>query len=176
MSEMSEILTVKNFKTLQALPNHSEGEVAYCEEEEKYYIYKDEWIEIEFKKDPNKGIELNLYDLNKQIISQLPPFEDLQWAGAEKVFADWDESSNHKYYLLYGREIGYFTLFKKNNKNGEFNSLFEALKSCLNDIGDIYAFDITEDKSAIEIWVKYEDNMTVLYLFNYDTGVVTFNE
>ena len=42
-------------------------------------------------------------------------------------------------------------------------SSFEAIKE----------YDINED--AIEIWVKTEDDVTVLYLFGYDAGVVNYH-
>lgn len=172
---MSEILKVKNLDILKALPNHEKGEIAFCEDTKTYYIYDEEWTETKIQVD-GEGAHISLYELNRQIIEQLPAFEETQWAGAESVFSDWEDATNHKYYMLYGREVNYFTLFKKVTKSGEFNSLFDAIKECLNNIGDVHSFDITEDKMAIEIWVKHEDIMTCFYLFNYDDGVVTFNE
>ena len=35
-------------------------------------------------------------------------------------------------------------------------------------------FEIVDDNTA-EIWVKYEDDATCMYLFNYDAGVVIYN-
>lgn len=174
---MSNILKVENYETLSTLQNHVKGEVAFCEDTEKYYIYdeNESWKEVNATVNSD-GIQLSLYDLNRQIIEQLPAFEDTQWSGAESIFADWDDKDKHNYFMLYGREINYFTVFKKKHKTGDFNSLFEALKECLINIGEVHSFDIVDDGAAIEIWVKYEDIMTCLYLFNYDTGVVTFNE
>jgi hypothetical protein len=43
---------------------------------------------------------------------------------------------------------------------------------CLNNIGDIKAIDLTEANDAIEIWVQDGENVTCLYLFPYDSGVV----
>ena len=31
------------------------------------------------------------------------------------------------------------------------------------------------DEDTIELWVKYEDDATCMYLFNYDAGVVIYN-
>ena len=123
----------------------------------------------------SEGLQINLYELNKQIVSQLPAFEDSQWDGAEKVFEDWLKIRSTEYFMLYGREISYFTIFKRVSKNGEFKNLFEALKACLEHIGTVHGFDVVNDNSALEIWVDTNGEMTCLYLFEYDEGVVTFN-
>lgn len=117
---------------------------------------------------------VDMYSLNKQIISQFPLFNEENWEGAEKKFNDWLETQNDKFYMLYGREINYFTLFSK-IKNGEFKNLFSALKACLESVGPIYAIDVMEDNSAVEIWAQIgEQQATCLYLFPYDDGVVYY--
>lgn len=172
----NEVLKVNNLNTLNTLQNHSQGKIAFCEEDKKYYIYdKDKWNETKIEIN-NEGAQISLYELNRNIIEQLPAFTESHWLEAEKNFLDWEVSNNHYFYLIYGKEISYFTLFqKRNKKSSEFDSLFSAVKECLLNLGEVYAFDITEDKSAIEIWVKTEEIMTCLYLFNYDKGVVTFH-
>ena len=109
---MDNLLTVQNYSVLSALQNHSDGEVAYCKDEDKYY-------------------------------------------------------------LLYGKEIGYFTLFQENNNEKEDYGLGEGVIECLSSFEAIKEYDINED--AIEIWVKTEDDVTVLYLFGYDAGVVNYH-
>ena len=86
---MAEILKVKNQAILNALQNHEDGEVCFIEDTNQYMMYKDEtWIPINADM-TSEGLQINLYELNKQIVSQLPAFEDSQWDGAEKVFEDW---------------------------------------------------------------------------------------
>lgn len=172
---MAEILKVKNQAILEALQNHEEGEVCFLEDTKQYMMYKDGiWMPIQANM-TSEGLQINLYELNKQIVSQLPAFEDSQWEGAKKVFEDWSKFRYNEYFMLYGREISYFTIFKRISKNGEFESLFEALKTCLEHIGTVHGFDIVNDNSALEIWVNTNGEMTCLYLFEYDEGVVTFN-
>lgn len=171
---MSDILTVKDFTILSALPNHEQGEVAFCEDTKDYYVYNNGWQKMNMKMNSD-GVQMSLYDFNRQIVEQLPAFGDTQWIGAESIFSDWDAKDKHEYYMLYGKEVSYFTIFKKKHTNGEFNSLFEAVKECLINIGDVHSFDIVDDGTAIEIWVKTEEVMTCFYLFNYDEGIVTFN-
>ena len=172
---MAEILKVKNQAILNALQNHEEGEVCFIEDTNQYMMYKDgAWMPINADM-TSEGLQINLYELNKQIVSQLPAFEDSQWDGAEKVFEDWLKIRSTEYFMLYGREISYFTIFKRVSKNGEFKNLFEALKACLEHIGTVHGFDVVNNNSALEIWVNTNGEMTCLYLFEYDEGVVTFN-
>ena len=172
---MAEILKVKNKAILEALQNHEDGEICFIENTNEYMMYKDgTWMPIKADM-TSKGLQINLYELNKQIVSQLPAFEDSQWEGAKKVFEDWSKFRYNEYFMLYGREISYFTIFKRVSNNGEFKNLFEALKACLEHIGTVHGCDIVNDNSALEIWVNTNGEMTCLYLFEYDEGVVTFN-
>ena len=61
---------VANKASLYALQNHEPGEMAYCEDTGEIYIWDEEygWSLMTAE---NKGLELNLYDLNKNVISQL---------------------------------------------------------------------------------------------------------
>ena len=65
---MAQYLTVKNKAHLDALKNHVHGEIAYCEDTSELWIYEEEKGWQKFKAD-GKGLELNLYDLNKNIIN-----------------------------------------------------------------------------------------------------------
>lgn len=165
-----DVLKVQNINFLNALQNHQEGEVAFCEDEQQYMIYKNnEWLPIQATM-TDSGLQLNFYDLNKQIISQLPPFDEVRINDAKDTLSAWAKSS---VYMLYGREINYFTVFQKIDE-GEFETLVDAVFECLASISDkIYAFDIVEE-GAIEIWLDYENETTVLYLFDYTEGVVTY--
>ena len=75
--------------------------------------------------------------------------------------------------MLYGKEISYFTLFKKQVlANDDF---VLALFKCLGDLGgQVYSFEVV-DEDTIEIWIDYEGEPTCMYLFNYDAGVVIYN-
>jgi hypothetical protein len=79
---------------------------------------------------------------------------------------------NNEYYMLYGKEISYFTLFKI--VEPQYFS-YEVIE-CLKNVGDIKAIDLTEDKDAVEIWVMADGEATCLYLFPYDLGIVQVGE
>lgn len=157
-----------NLSVLEKLPRVEEGEIAFCNDTSKVMIYKDgKWVEFS----DNSGLKLNLYDLNKSIISQLKDLNEEQLYAAMKTITVFAEGTNNKYHMLYGKEISYFTLFVKDFYAKE--SLGKEVINCLKNIGKIKSIELTENKDAIEIWIcDSENELTVLYLFPYDNGVI----
>ena len=125
------------------------------------------WNEFQME---NSGIEMDLYDMNKQIIAQLPDLTD--WDRVEQLFNDFHTSWNNKYYMMYGKEISYFTVFKI----VEPHLFGSVVMDCIPNVGIVKAIDLTETADAVEIWVMYEDEPTCLYLFPYDMGIVEVGE
>ena len=145
-----------------------EGEIIQNSLDDKFYIFKDgDWMLINME---SSGINMGLYDMNKQIISQLPVLTDLEEKKEviHKLHIEW----GNFYYMLYGKEISYFTLFKIKEPQYFGNEVIE----CLKNIGEIKAIDFTETQDAIEIWVEDDNGPTCLYLFPYDNGVVQVGE
>ena len=134
-----------------------------------YYIWHDgKWNVIKMD---GSGFEMGLYDMNKQIISQLPDLTDFSKAIAN--VRDLHGKYWNKYYMMYGKEISYFTLFEVCGNN-EFGQ--DVIDCCLN-VGTIKAMDMTETQDAIEIWVQPKDaDPSCLYLFPYDMGIVKVGE
>lgn len=141
-----------------------EGEIIQNSIDKKFYIYKDNnWMLINME---SSGINMGLYDINKQIISQLPVLTDLE--NKKYTINSLHEKFNNEFYMLYGKEISYFTLFRIFDSTHFGNEVID----CLNNVGDIKAIDFTEAQDAIEIWIQDEDGPTCLYLFPYDSGLV----
>ena len=145
--------------------------------EEDYPIFSPSDITMEIDaanyesiKIEDSNIKIDLYDVNKQIIAQLPVLENLD----EKIVLinNLHNQFGNQYYMLYGKEISYFTLFKIIQPIYFGNEVI----SCLNYIGKIKAIDFTEAQDAIEIWVEDSNGPTCLYLFPYDNGVVQVGE
>lgn len=167
------MVTVENIKTLEALRNHEDGEVFYVKDENKIYIWKDEdksYKEINQKMISEGGLKMNLYEINKSIISQMDPLDDVKLNDLKDMV---NTLYFNQYYLLYGREINYFTLFIKNGYETT-ETLGDALISCLKNFDKVYSYEKMED-DAIEIWVNDKDVVTVLYLFDYTNGVVYYD-
>lgn len=170
---MSEIIEVPNKAALDALQNHYDGEIAFCQEEGVYYSYHgNEWVPVPIERDSNGEIHLNLYALNKQIVSQLPPFDIQRLEDAKETLENWKKVDTP--YLLYGKEISYFTLFYPTNK--EEDTFVDCVFDCLESLSTtIYSFDVASD-NAIEIWIGLEeDDATALYLFDYSEGMVYYH-
>lgn len=161
-------LKIKKIDPSQIRYTPEEGELIQTPEG-KYVIWHDgSWNEIKME---NGGINMGLYDINKQIISQLPALNDFTKAIAD--VRDLHGKYWNEYYMMYGKEISYFTLFKVCGMN-EFGQ--DVIDCCAN-IGVIKAMDMTEAADAIEIWIQSEnDEPTCLYLFPYDNGVVQVGE
>lgn len=156
------------------LPRPHKGQIAYATDTNKTYIYNDEWhvLDNNIKMDGD-GLKMKLYDLNSSIIEQLPTITD--FTEVKEILNTYKKMTENQYYMLYGKDISYFTLFRI-QEAGECENLSEAVIECLLNVGEIKAVDITEDKTSVEIWVTNSEKTICLYLFPYDTGVVTVSE
>lgn len=161
-------LKIKKIDPSQIRYTPTEGELVQTPEGKYMIWHEGAWNEIKME---NSGINMGLYDMNKQIISQLPVLEDF-----DKSMDDiWTlyETYHNTYFMLYGKEISYFTVFKIVDPRhfGE-----DVLDCCLN-IGLVKGMDLTEAGDAVEIWVQPKDGEpTCLYLFPYDSGIVQVGE
>lgn len=159
---------IKKIDPSQIKYTPKEGEVIQTPNEE-YLIYKDgQWNKLNVE---SSNLELNLYDINKQIIGQLPELTEKQLVDKSFLIDSFFHATENEYYMLYGKEISYFTLFKIN----EPKYFYAEVISCLSNIGKIKAIDLTENKDALEIWIEDEEP-TCLYLFPYDSGLVKVGE
>lgn len=145
-----------------------EGEIVQDSVSGSFMIYHEgTWKSLNIE---SSGIEMGLYDMNKQIVAQLPDFSD--WDSVADLIEVFHNSWNNQYYMLYGKEISYFTLFKMNDES----VLPSILLECINNIGPVKAIDLTEAKDALEIWVMSNNEPTCLYFFPYDMGLVMVGE
>ena len=116
---------------------------------------------------------IELYELNRSIIEQQGTLNEEDIANKHILINDFHLDKNNKFYMLYGREINYFTVFAR-DKDWELETLALGVMECLANIGDIYSIEVTAEKDAVEIWVKdnAQDLLTCMYLFPYDGGIV----
>lgn len=162
------MITVDTYKMLKALPNHTEGEIAYVTKEEQKYQYTEEngW---QVYKAPAVA-EMSLYDLNKQIMSQMPDIED--FTEAYKTINQYHKDTNNKYYMLLIKDLNYYTIFSI-VENQSVHNFAENVILCLKDWGPVKSITMNEDNSAIECWINKSNNEVVVgYLFGYDGGII----
>jgi hypothetical protein len=168
---------ILNENAIFNLPRPHNGQVAYAQDTKKIYVYNNGWqvlgdnnnIKVE-----GKGLEMSLYNLNQSIISQLNTITDFN--DKINLINEFKENTGNKYYMLYAKDISYFTIFHI-EKYGEFAKLGDGVIECLKYIGDVKSIEYTEARDAIEIWIQQDDNDPVCaYLFPYDNGIVTVEE
>ena len=165
---------VPTLSALHALQNHDERECVFCEEDNKIYTWQenDGWGPIDIE---NKGISLNLYELNKTVVSQLPVMTAGDIAFKMTVIENLHNSSMNNHYMLLCKEYNYYTIFECDSMLN-MPTFGAAVCEIISNIGEVYSIDLTEDEGAIEIWIKpkEEENAMAFYLFPYDAGVVYY--
>ena len=119
----------------------------------------------------NGNLQMNLYDLNKQIISQMPALDEEGVERALMTVMAYIKNTENKFYMLLCRDINYYTLFNISTNITEPYACEEVL-ACAKDLGAVKSVEVN-DNNAIEIWVQGEDDEArVMYLFPYDGGVI----
>ena len=115
-------------------------------------------------------IQTNMYDLNKESMSQIEPLDPIWFNKRCKDIADKITYSGSKFWLLLNRERYDITMFVISMDGG---TLAQELIECLNNRGSI--IDLTErEDGSYEIWIRdlaTKENF-VYYLFNYENGVI----
>lgn len=167
-------ITIKTLEELEGIEDPQNEQVVYIEDINGYRIYSNnKWYPVEGNV-TNSGLNLDIYSLNKQIVAQFPVFDEETWLGAKAVIEDWYNKIDSDYFMLYGREINYFTIFHKKDENTEFSTMYEAIRECYNNVGEVHAVNPSEDGSAIEIWAEVQGKIIVMFLFDYKNGIVTY--
>ena len=165
---MGESLTIKKIDPSQIKYEPVEGELIQTPEG-KYMIWHDgQWHAFQME---SSGVEMGLYDMNKQIIAQLPDLTD--WDKVETTLNNFELDWNNEFYMLYGKEISYFTVFRVKEHCAFSREVIDIVKN----IGsNVKAMDLTEAADAVEVWIIYDGEPTCLYLFPYDMGIVEVGE
>lgn len=126
-------------------------------------------------------VEINmgtLYDVNKDIMLKQEPISFREWADKSKALVDFCKKTKNQYYMLLNRETYNITLFDFGSKNnhGSLNTrrlIYDELKICLQNRGEVLSIELTQQEDAYEIWIKNnEQNILVYYFFPYDIGVI----
>lgn len=167
-------ITVMNMNSLHAIQHHEIGEVAYVQDIEKYYIYTEGgWVLWNPSIAPtDSDIQMSLYEMNKQLIAQLPTLEGIKLDEARLTLSHYVNGLEHsdEYYMLLCYDLRYFTMFARDQKYEE--NIVDAIMDCLSYVGEIKSVEESEDGQAIEIWIVSEGEAYVMYFFDYGRGVV----
>lgn len=126
----------------------------------------------------SQGIEMTAYDMNKQIMAQLPNITPEQRVEYEKLLDDYHLHIQGVYYMLLCKDISYYTVFESDECDFDMCG-FPVIKfgktilECIDNVGSIIEMHLEND--AVEIWVKLPDGEAVaMYLFFANHLVVPF--
>lgn len=112
-----------------------------------------------------------LYEINKEIMRQLPP---LQGDDLDKQLASigaWFSSDmNKRYYMLLCRERADYTIFQFNSEN--YNKAIKELVSILEERGTILKISYVHAQNAYEIWIKDMNEVYMFMLFDCDDFII----
>lgn len=166
-------LIVKNKMELYALQNHEPGEIAMCMDTNAIYVWDEDkgWTQISIE---NKGFEMNLYDLNKNVMNQLEPLNSKDIVDKMDLINEYYFKANNKYHMLLCKDFNYYTIFARDSLL-MLSDFADAIITIITELGDVYSIELLED-GAMEIWIKPtgEKEPYVFYLFPYDGGVVYY--
>ena len=117
------------------------------------------------------NIQLSLFDLNKQIISQLSDYNENDITAAKQKIREL-KNNNSSYFMLLSHDIRYYTLFSIDEN--EKVSFEDEVIACLQDWGTIKDIDWTSSHDSIDCWVRKADDNEIIFfkLFSYDEGVI----
>lgn len=149
----------------------NKNEIVYLIDEKKFLFWTgEEWSEYK----ANGGLNLNLYEFNKTLVSQIPVLED--FTEAVEIIQNILCGHENEHFMLLCKDISYYTVFYKTEEIFcNFETFGKAVITCAEDIGKIVSVDYIEDQNAVEIWVRTEQNENLcMYLFNCESMFVSF--
>ena len=115
----------------------------------------------------------NLYDMNKQlVILNGKPLTHMELPNKQTMIAEWFRTNVSEYAMMLCHEERDYTIFHLRGFEITYNVAAREVIDCCKNRGEIYGIDYTENKDAIEIWIKKEDKMFCYYLFRYDDAVI----
>lgn len=118
------------------------------------------------KKEINAGI--SLYELNKQVMAQLPP-QDMEHLKKQLTsVATWFSTFKPeiRWFILLCREKADYTVFHINSS--DFYQALKELKLTINYRGELMAVNFIHGENAFEIWIRdiNTQEVSMYMLFN----------
>lgn len=170
------------FKTENQLKSYTQhcrdrieqGETAHVEKTNKIYVFNNEWTEV--KVDGDSNIHMTVYEINEQLIKQLPDLTEEQIQEKKQIIIDFYTQKDTNVYMLLCKEHSYFTVFLLEDKWSlkNYESLEDEVINCVlfNGAHTIRSIE-NIDNNELEIWAADKDNEIWCYhLFDYAEGFI----
>ena len=137
------------------------------------------------KKSTPQNIEIGtLYEVNKNLVEKnIEVLTEEELNNKKELVRNFITKTNNQYYMLLCNDRKDYTIFHRNkNKNGTYWDLCEGfvgnvlekilINECLINRGEVKSIELTEDNTAIEIWISIDQESYCYYFFPYDTAVI----
>ena len=164
---------IEQVDTLEEILEPYAGQTVWCATEDKVYRFDpiEGWQHIGTDETAS-SIGMNMYDINKQIVAQLPAISEADMITVKReIIRKYADQMKAEYYMLLCRDINYYTMFRIDLKLAD-ETLDDVLIECAANIGTIKSVGFTEDEQALELWMTNEEDTYVAYFFPYDQGVI----
>ena len=183
-------LNIKEFEKIADLrvlgdQEYAPGQIVHCVQNDAYYVFNgQDWLlttkeviqqmvqAVESASAINSNVVMNMYEINQQIISQLPDHTEEQLQKDIEIINEFDKTQKTNSYLLLCKEISYFTGFVREDSNKE--SLGEVVVDCIKYVGKIKDID-NSNPVYLDIWFTTKSGVThCMHLFDFQYGIVGF--
>lgn len=147
----------------------SEDDKIYVIDENRVYSYRNGRFVVQ-EIDKTSNVDVSLYDINKQIISQMP---EITKEEAIKILDDyqWMHAST-SYFGFMSFEKHYFTIFHRTENKQD--TMFAAIAlDCIQNIGHLKTLNI--ENETLEVWLDIGNEIYQYLIFPYDEGIVNFH-
>ena len=104
----------------------------------------------------------SLYELNKQILSQLPPQSDEALARNYNIIGSWFGQTPKRWFMLMCKERSDFTMFHITDH--QFTKAVFELQEVLKERGTVLAIQYVHGEDTFEIWVKDKDGEVFMFM------------
>ena len=117
----------------------------------------------------------SVYDYNKSVYDNFQPLDRIMLNLGQNLVSHFIEDTKNKYYMLLNKENADYTIFTVDYiKPAKRKSAAKILiDECIHNRGQAIDINLTEDKAAIEIWLRNEENENLCYyFFPYDAAII----
>ena len=148
---------IEQVETLEEIVEPYAGQTVWCSIEDKVYRFDpiEGWQHIPDDNTSESAVGMSMYDINKQIISQLPAIDKENMAAVKTgIIRKYCDQMQAEYYMLLCRDINYYTVIRMDNDSA-LEYVEDVLVDCANYIGEIKSIGFTEDEKLRIIYEHF---------------------
>lgn len=113
---------------------------------------------------------MTLYEINQQVMAQLPPLDEQTLKTTWNIIGDWFGKDQCRWFMLMCKERSDFTLIHINDN--KFLETIQELQEILEERGQILNIQYIHGEDVFEIWIKNDTGVYMFMLFGADWMVI----